>query len=172
MVFPLLLIYSFLGTCFWTDQAALVFQAAPEPQLGWRKHIVTSWHAHRLVKVVKDGTLPDITMTRGAYPFWSASPRRRLIMGNSHFTFALDAFRNGPLPTLVSLRISCNIPTLILAPEMKVCVLVHICFTNLVGATFGSSCACLAQVVLARRRDNFIVGLLTDKHIAHALAIL
>ena len=29
----------------------------------------------------------------------------------------------------------------------------------------------LALVVLARRRDNFIVGLLTDKRIAHALAI-
>ena len=30
----------------------------------------------------------------------------------------------------------------------------------------------LALVVLARRRDNFILSLLTDKHIAHALAIL
>ena len=119
MVFPLLLIYSFLGTCFWTVPAALVFQAAPAPQLGWRKHIVTSWHAHRQVVVAKDGTLPDLTMTRGAYPFWSASPRRRLIMGNSRFTFALGAFRSGPLRTLVSLHISCNIPTLTLAPEMK-----------------------------------------------------
>ena len=94
-------------------------QAAPASQLGWRKHIVTSWHAHRQVKVEKDGTLPNLTMTRGAYPFWSASPRRRLIMGNSRFTFALDAFRSGPLQTLVSLRISCNFPTLTLAPEMK-----------------------------------------------------
>eukprot|EP00439_Symbiodinium_sp_Y106_P037642 s5078_g4.t1 len=32
--------------------------------------------------------------------------------------------------------------------------------------------AILAQVVLARRRDNFIVGLLTDKPIAHAQASL
>ena len=119
MVFPLLLIYSFLGTFFWTGQAALVFQAATAPKLGWRKRIVTSWNTHRQVEAERDGTLQGLLMTRGVYPFWSASLRRRLIMDNSRFTYVLDAFRSGQLQTLASLHISCNIPIRTPAPETK-----------------------------------------------------